>query len=212
MNDLRKQFNAMFFAAQGAGKTIQFLKLVLRYHKAHPVKRILFLLPDDQEEKFDSVPEIYTQEIPTFTGIKKVIAGKSTIKWMRDFYLPDPETISREDRKRIPKLNALVALDDPAVYLGRYPEPLYDMFGRRRQLNADFLSAFPGIRKKAPPGYYGYCTHLFLGQTTDSPKDLVDELPLDKQEEFMEMYNRVQLLSKADKYHMEEMVVRGITG
>lgn len=206
----RKQFNGMLFGAQGSGKTIVLLEFILRYHRRFPWKRILIILPDDQEEKFDAVPEIFFEQVPTFTGIKKLIAGKKTIKRLRDYYLPDPEEIEVEERRNRPRFNGLIVYDDPGVYLGRFPEPQYELMGRRRQLNADMLSAFPGIRKKAPPGYYGYATHIYLSETTDSPDDLVNELPEDKREEFLAMYRSVQQEAKNNPYHMEELVIRKI--
>jgi len=210
----RKQFNAIWFGAQGSGKTRELIKLILEYTAVNPKKRALFIVPDDLEPKLDVVPEIEIYDIPTFTGIKKLLAGKKTIEWMREYYLPDPSKLNRKQRdylKENPRrFNGVVALDDPGTYIGSRPEDLYEMFSRRRQLNADFISTFPGLRKKAPPGYYGYATHLRLWETTDTPEELVKEIAADKRDEFLELYARVQAGAKSNPYFSDEMVIRPI--
>lgn len=210
----RKQFNAIWFGAQGSGKTRELIRFVLRYMELNPHKRVLFIIPDDMEEKLDPIPEIDLFDIPTFTGIKKIIAGKKTIEWMRNYYLPEPETLTKEQREYLKKhprrFNGLGIFDDPGAYIGSNPQNLYEMFSRRRQLNWDFISTFAALRKKAPPGYYGFATHLRLWETTDTPEELIKELAADKREEFLQMYNRVQAQAKTNKYHSEELVIRSI--
>jgi len=210
----RKQFNKMWFGAQGAGKTGDLILLNLKYVEFNPHKRSLFILPDDNEAKFDPVPEIEVWEIPTFTGIKKLFAGKKTLEWIRNYFIPDPFKLSKEQREYLKKnprrFDGIINLDDPGTYIGSRPEDLYELFSRRRQLNADFVSTFPGVRKKAPPGYYGYATHIRLYETTDSIKYLLEEIAEDKREELLEMYRRVQAQAKIDQYHWEELIIREI--
>lgn len=214
LRNLRKQFNYIWIGAQGSGKTLRLIELILAYTQFNPSKRVLILLPDDMEEKFDAIPEIELHEVPTFTGIKKLFAGKKTIEWIRNYYIPDPITLTKQQRAYLKKhprrFNGLICLDDPGVYIGNNPTHLYEMQGRRRQMNADFISTFPGLRKKVPPSYTGYATHIRLWQTTDTPDEFVKDMAEDLREEFMELYRSVQLEARKNKYHSAQMILRAI--
>lgn len=208
MQTFRKQFHTGFFGGQGSGKTTFMIQQALKYYKATG-KRILFGLPDDQEEKFDPVPEISENQIPNFTGIKKIILSNAVIERMRNYYLPEPTEVPTAVAKKR-KFHGLFCLDDPGTWLPKYPDSFYKLISRRRQLNMDIISAFPGLKSKAPASYYGYLTHIELWQTGDSPRTLMDELAPNMQNKFLRLYNHVQ--SEADKnqhYHLG-MVIRKI--
>lgn len=204
----RKQFHVGFFGAQGSGKTTFMIERALHYFKGSG-KRVLFGLPDDQEEKFDVVPEITENEIPTFTGIKKIILSYPIIERIKNFYLPEPTEVPTHIAKQR-KFNGLFCLDDPGTYLPKYPDALYKLCGRRRQLNLDLISAFPGMKSKAPASYYGYLTHLELWQTGDSPRTLMDELAPNMQGKFLRLYNHVQSETEKNQYYHLGMVLRKI--
>src|ERR1700692_1638944 len=72
----RKQFNVAMFGGNGTGKTTEEIKICVEYADANPDKRILFLLPDDGERKFDPVQEIEPTDeaLRNFRGMAKVFA------------------------------------------------------------------------------------------------------------------------------------------
>lgn len=204
----RKQFHVGCFGAQGTGKTSFMIKKALEYHKGTG-KRILFGIPDDQEEKLDPVPEISEKEIPSFTGIKKIILTYAVIDRMKQFYLPEPTAVATNVAKKR-KFHGLFCIDDPGTWLPRYPESFYQLLSRRRQLNMDIISAFPGLKSKAPASYYGFLTHIELWQTADSPRTLMDELAPNMQGRFLRLYNHVQKESENNMYYHLGMVIRKI--
>lgn len=196
---MRKQFNDIVFGGNGSGKTTFEIKAAVKYLKNDPRKRVLFIIPDDSEEKLDVVPEITLDDLKSFKGIAKLVAENDKIfALLLDFF---------SDRNN--KFNGLVIPDDCGVFLKRRPENVLKLFKRRRQLNIDFLWSFHGFNTEIPRAFFAYVNRLYIFETSDSTKWTRELLPIDKQAEFDFKYNEVQSMAKqGKKYQFRELIIR----
>lgn len=196
---MRKQFNDIVFGGNGSGKTTFEIKVVLKYLENNPRKRVLFIIPDDSEEKLDVVPEITLDDLKTFKGVAKLVAENDKIfSQLLEFF---------SDKNN--KFNGLVVADDCGVFLKRRPENVLKLFKRRRQLNIDFLWSFHGFNTEIPRAFFAYVNRLYIFETSDSTKWTRELLPIDKQAEFDFKYNEVQTLArKGVKYQFRELIIR----
>jgi len=149
---MRKQFNDIVIGGNGSGKTTFEIKVCLEYIKHSPDKRVLFIIPDDSEEKLDIVPEITVDELKDFKGIVKLIAENDKIfSQILDFF---------SDKKQ--RFNGLVIADDCGVFIKRRPENVLRLFKRRRQLNNDFLWSFHGFNTEMPRSFFTYVNMIYI--------------------------------------------------
>lgn len=198
---IRKQINALLVAGNGEGKTIWILEFILIYNEAHPEKRILIGLPDDSESKFLKIPEIELEDLPYFTGIKKIIINGD------EFYREFQDYFSNKENN----FDGLFINDDPGAFMGRRPTNILAMFSRRRQLNVDFIWTFHGWNTTIPRGFFTFITSIIMGKTSDNPEYTLKLLPEDKQQQFMKNYNEInELYEKGIKYQFRELVLKNL--
>lgn len=196
-NKNRSQFNHILFASNGQGKTTFEIEIAINYLKNDLRKRVLFLLPDDGEEKLYQVKEIEINELQSFKGVAKLFVDSQKIF---DTFL---DIYSDENNK----FNGLCICDDLGGVIGKRPEALYRLFRRRRQCNIDFLWSFHGLHCDAPKGFYTYLNNIYLFRTSDNHEQTQKNLPIQKQAEFFDAYFRVQEKSEEQFNYKEEIII-----
>lgn len=196
---MRKQFNHIVFGGNGSGKTTFLIKIAVNYIKANPKKRVLFLVPDDGEEKLDPVPEKFPDDLKNFKGIAKLIIDSDKIfKELLNVF---------SDKEH--KFNGLIICDDLGVIIGRRPENILKLFKRRRQANIDFLWSFHGFNTEMPRSFFTYVNKIFIFETSDNHEWTKKLLPVDKQEEFEKTYQLTRKDAVNDiKYKCRELLIR----
>lgn len=230
---MRKQFFIVVFGGQGCGKTTLLIQFIKAYILSCSWKRVLVCVPDFAEEKFDRLKSIKVEQLCTsiFKGIKKILVKKidkqknSFFAKLKEFFLPNDED---EGKPAPPKFNGLLVLDDARGIFNRRDESFLDFASRRRQANCDIICVFHGLRNEVPPSFYAYVTKLVIFETADSPDETMKLLPPNKQQEFLEIYNRVQGIASGKipppkgyegtnkdgepmrKFYKEELILREI--
>lgn len=205
--NIRKQFNRVLIGGNGSGKTLLELEIMISYAEQNPWKRQLLLVPDDGEEKFDSIEEIEptAEALRNFRGIKKIVVENTNVF---DLIL---QTYTDRKAPGFSKFNGLCICDDMGVMLKKRPDEVVKLFKRRRQTNIDFLWSFHGLHTDVPKIFWGYVSSLILLQTSDNHEDTLSKLPIDKQAEFLAMYQRVQQGAKdIAPWYCEEMILRSL--
>lgn len=212
MNEDRKQFNDVLIGGNGCGKTTLQFQIAMNYleesyseyFKTY-LKRILFLIPDDAEDKLANVTEIDLNQLESFVGIKKIILDSyRDFGFICDTYKPIKDELGNRVTK---KFNGLFCCDDLGTIMNRRPEEILKLFKRRRQPNIDFLWAFHGLRTEVPPAFYTYVNRIILFRTSDNHEPTLKALPEGKQELFMEVYRRVQKISEKEPHYCEEIEI-----
>lgn len=222
MSDIRKQINDVLFGGNGSGKTTLVLQIVADYIEKNPEKRILFILPDDQEKKLRWIEEIPLNGLETFTGIKKMIIEEEQFFGRLIDKIAPPhapkcgyhngDLCNCGARDKGLRFDGLMVIDDPNKYMSRRPKDVLRLFVRRRQPNLDMLWCFHGLRNVVPPSFYTYVTRLIIFQTSDDYGPTYDLLPENKREEFLDIYRRVQRIADTeDPHYCEELILRRIT-
>jgi hypothetical protein len=196
----RSQFNHVIIGANGTGKTTFSFEVAIEYLNQDHRKRILFIVPDDSEEKLDNIEEISFNQIKNFSGVKKFVAENEKIfdKFLEIF----------ADREF--KFNGLIICDDLGVILSRRPNPVLRLLKRRRQSNIDFLWSFHGLRCEVPPSFYTYVNNIYLFSTSDNHEETLKELPHNKKDSFENMYFRVQKEAENKFNYFEELIINPI--
>jgi hypothetical protein len=199
---MRQQFNTVVFGTNGTGKTTFMLELACTYIEANPSKNVLFILPDDAERKYDPIPEIHPLRLSEISGMYKVYADK--VKGKETIY----DLMYKNFVEGSRKFNGLIINDDCGVLWNRRPEDVLTFMRRRRQSNADIISNFHGLTTDMPRAFFTYLTSLVLFKTGDNHTDTRDKLPYLKQDEFEEMYFRVENEAKTNRFYREELSLR----
>lgn len=201
--NIRQQKMVVLFGTNGTGKTTYMLRLALNYLKinARFGKRVLCLIPDDGEKKYDVIKELTLEEgvLNSFEGIGKLYAEDKSI--FSELYRIFTARNSQG-------LKGLCVFDDLGVMLNRRPEEALKMLRRRRQMNMDMIWNFHGLTTDMPRSFLGYATDMVLFKTTDDPSDLIYKLPPEKRDEFLKVYNRVQAETKNNPFYFEEFNIR----
>jgi hypothetical protein len=206
---MRKQFNHVFIGSNGTGKTTLMIQIAIDYLTNNPNKRILIIVKDDDEEKFWNIKEISKEEILSFKGVKKLL-----IENHKDFdYITDKfkSVKDKAGNRFVNKFNGLMICDDLGAAMNRRPDDILNMFKRRRQINADFIWAFHGLRTDVPPSFYTYVNSIFLFRTSDNHDYTMEQLPHAKQEIFETIYNSVQETTETEPHHCEEIIINPLT-
>lgn len=204
----RQQFNTVLFGTNGTGKTTFMLEIAIEYIKNNPGKNVLFVLPDDSERKYDSIPLINSRDLYNISGIYKIYADEYKEETGKTVYESIYNYFVKTGAKR--KFNGLLVNDDCGVLWNRRPEDVLKLFRRRRQANMDVLSNFHGLTTDMPPKFLGFITSLILFKTGDSHIDTMNKLPALKQKEFEEMYFRVETETEKNPFYKEELIIRKI--
>lgn len=196
----RSQFNHVFIGSNGTGKTTVEIQVAIDYLQNNPTKRVLFVIPDDGEEKLEDVPEITIKELRDFEGVAKFIpdSEKDFDKFLELF------------SDKTYQFNGLFIGDDLGVILSRRPQQVLRLFKRRRQANIDFIWSFHGLRCEVPPQFYTYVNNIYLFGTSDNHEDTLKELPHGKRDAFEEMYFRVQDKAVGQFNYYEELIINPI--
>jgi hypothetical protein len=194
----RQQKAVLFFGTNGTGKTTKMLLGAASFLKSNPHKRILALLPDDGERKFDIFREVRPNinDLREFEGLGKIYCEDRKV--LKLIY----KTYTERDK---PPFSGLMIFDDPGVILNRRPEEALLLLRRRRQMNADMFWNFHGLHTDMPRAFFTYTTDIVLHRTQDDHHDTLNKLPENKQAAFEQMYRRVQKISEQDKYYAEQL-------
>lgn len=205
MRKVRKQFNDVIFGGQGTGKTTFQVELIIEYAEKNPDKRVLLILPDDSEDKFDPIEEVAYRDVRRVKGIRKVIVDNMNI--FTDLY---NWHVNDKHPQYTGRFRGLIIADDAGVLIKRRDENVLKFMRRRRQANADIITSFHGLRNEIPPSFFGYVNRMVIFNTTDSPEETIKLLPPNKQMEFIQVYERVQKIAQTNPYYKEEFILRNI--
>lgn len=206
MSGNRKQFNDVWIGANGSGKTTKLMRLAFLYAMANELKRVCFLLLDDNEEALWELSEIEREELLYFQGIKKMILeSEEDFVYITDLFKPVINDIT--GLKEFRRFNGLFICDDLGSMLKRRPTEIIALFKRRRQPNIDFAWSFHGLRTDVPPAFYTYVNRIVLFRTSDSHEYTMEQLPENKRDEFLDVYRRVQRITETDPHYCEEIIL-----
>lgn len=202
MNDEAiKQFNVVIFGTNGTGKTTEFIDIGTQYIQAKESigleKNFLLCVSDDNEKKYDWLPEIDIRDVHGDFGLAKVICNVNidkNDKKTKTIY----QTIYENYALKKLQFNGMIANDDMGVMMSRRPNDVLTMMGRRRQMNLDLLWCFHGLTTDCPPAFIRTLTQIVLFKTTDNHKDTMDKLGTDKAKEFERVYFKVQAYSNGN--------------
>jgi len=200
---MRQQKMVLFFGTNGTGKTTKMLSLGLDYLQANykTDKRVLCILPDDGERKYDVIKEIMPvkEDLQNFKGIAKVIAEDRKVF----------ETVLKSyTDKGQQRFNGLCIFDDLGVILNRRPEEALNLLRRRRQANMDMFWNFHGLTTDMPRSFFAYATDIVLFKTGDNHEDTMYKLPANKQKEFEDMFFRIEEKTKENPFYCEQLKLR----
>lgn len=182
--------------------------MAIKYMESNPLKRVLFAIPDDAEEKLWNIQEIDKEEILYFEGAKKIIIDEEAdFDYMAKLFLPE---VSETGERIINRFNGLICCDDMGTNISRRPVNILKLFKRRRQPNIDFTWSFHGLKTDVPPAFWTYVNNLILFRTSDPHEYTMECLPENKRDEFLEMYRRVQKISETKPHYCEQLIINSL--